>query len=574
MNVVVCDCVLGTMSFDIISGMKKIIALVIVAVFACVAFADASVEINPPSDKSKVQWFETFMPVGSGVKLYTVGVAPGSGEKFPIIVTRNPYVKEERVDMAKWAAQQSRYIKRGYACVFQHCRGCGMSEGDWVPYESERSDGLALLEFVRKLPWYNGEIYLTGASYSASVHFAYLDTNPPDVKGAALFVQDANRYNICHRNGFFKIGLTGNWFLKSYKKKNLSLKRDKSVNYRQFPLADFPFRYWGEDVPALYNVMLHPRADDPFWQSDEPGSGADFRNALLKSTMPVLLKTAFYDIYTDGVCAMWREMPESRRANCSLVIDASNHSGRRNGIPAGMVSDFPGGSRDESKSEAVDWFDSIRNKTQFANAPSGKVRYYALWENAWCEAPELSNGRRKVCLSLGEGVRSYKYDPLSKPPKFPGSGGICFEGMQIQPPPSQRDDMITFVLPPATERLDVRGRMEAELSVASDCEDSAFYVRVCVDKGDGKWLLLRDDIASLAFDSPYVPGERRVLRYCFADHAFRIEKGDRLRVDIAGACEYFAPHPNVAGDAFRAKTPKIANNRVFAADSKLILFVQ
>ena len=177
-------------------------------------------------------------------------------------------------------------------------------------------------------------------------------------------------------------------------------------------------------------------------------------------------------------------------------------------------------------------------------------------------------------MPLGEGVRSYRYDPLGKPPEFPGSGGICFGGMQIQPPLSQRADMTTFVLPPVKERLDVRGRMEAELCVASDCEDSAFYVRVCVDKGDGKWLLLRDDIASLAFDSPYVPGERRVLLYRFADHAFRLERGNRLRVDIAGACAHFAPHPNVAGEAFRVETPKIANNRVFAADSKLIIFAQ
>ena len=554
--------------------MKKLVTSVFVAVFACVASADAAVKINPPSDKSKVEWFETFMPADDGVKLYTVGVAPSSGGKFPVVIFRNPYVKEVRIDVAEWAARQRRYIERGYACVFQHCRGCGMSEGDWVPYESERADGLALLEFVRKLPWYNGEIFLSGSSYSASVHFAYLDTNPSDVKGAELSVQDANRYNICYRNGFFKIGLTGSWFLKCYKKKNHALKRDKSVSYRDFPLADFPLRYWGEEVPSLYNVMIHPRADDPFWSSDEPGSGADFRNAMLKSTMPVLLKTALYDIYTDGVCAMWREMPESRRANCSLVIDASNHSGRRSGIPAGMVSDFPKGSRDESKADAVDWFDSIRNKTPLVNAPVGKVRYYALWENAWCVAPNLADGRRKVCLPLGEGVRSYVYDPKRKPPEFPGSGGICFEGMQIQPPPSQREDMTTFVLPPIKERLDVRGRMEAELCVTSDCEDSAFYIRLCVDKGDGKWLLLRDDIASLAFDSPYSPGERRVLRYRFADHAFRLEKGDRLRVDIAGACAHFAPHPNVASDAFNVKKPKIANNRVFAADSKLILFAQ
>ena len=291
--------------------------------------------------------------------------------------------------------------------------------------------------------------------------------------------------------------------------------------------------------------------------------------------MPVLLKTAFYDIYTDGVCAMWRELPEARRANCSLVIDASNHSGARSGIPAGMVSDFPGGSRGESMADAVDWFDAVRGKKAFSdNAPLGKVRYYALWENTWRTDAELADGPKKVALPLGEGVRSYKYDPKSKPPAFPGSGGICFGGMQIQPPIESREDMVTFVLPPLSARLDVRGRMEAELAVSSDCEDSSFYIRVCVDKGDGKWLLLRDDIMSLAYDAPYVPGTRRVLRYRFADHAFRLDKGDRLRVDVAGSCEHFAPHPNVKGCSFREKNTKIAVNRIFAEESLLILFAQ
>ena len=553
--------------------MKKLIVLAVLAAVHGV-LGDAVAKINPPSGNIKAQWFEEFVPMADGAKLYTIGVAPAASGKFPIVVFRSPYVKERRVDMAQWEMERRTYTSRGYACVLQHCRGCGMSEDDWVPYESERADGLALLEFVRKLPWYNGEIFLAGSSYTASTHYSYLNTNPPDVKGAALTAQDANRYNICYRNGFFKIALTGSWFKKSYKKKNRSIRRNRSVDYRQFPLADFPVRYWGVNEPSFDSVLTHPRADDPFWSSGEPGSGADFRDAMLKSTMPVLLKTSFYDIYTDGVCAMWREMPPSRRANCSLVIDASNHSGRREAFPAGMVSDFPGGARLEANAEAVDWFDSIRSRKASTNAPPGQVRYYALWENAWRTEPELADGSRKVCLKLGEGVRRCIYDPLRDPPEFPGSGGICFGGMQIQPPPENRDDVITFVLPPLAERLDVRGRMEAELSVASDCEDSSFYIRVCVDKGDGKWLLLRDDIASLAYDAPYVPGTRRRLRYRFADHAFRLEKGDRLRVDVSGASKHFAPHPNVAGEAFRVKTPRVAHNQVFADESKLVLFAQ
>jgi putative CocE/NonD family hydrolase len=167
--------------------MKKMIVLAALAIARC-AGADAAVKINAASEKCKVQWFEEFVPMSDGVKLYTIGVAPAGVEKCPIVVIRMPYVKAQRVDMAAWEVSRRNFTSRGYACVYQHCRGCGMSEGDWIPYATERADGLALLEFIRKLPWYNGEIFLSGSSYAASVHFAYLDTNPPDVKGASLLV--------------------------------------------------------------------------------------------------------------------------------------------------------------------------------------------------------------------------------------------------------------------------------------------------------------------------------------------------------------------------------------------------
>ena len=540
------------------------------AMALCAAAVSASaVEVRGKGGAAR--WFEEMVEMPDGVRLYTFGTAPADGGKCPIIVMRNPYVQEKPVNVAAWAESSGPAMARGYAYVIQHCRGCGLSEGDWVPYENERADGLALLEYIRRLPWYNGEIFLEGSSYLATVHWTYLDTNPPDVKGAALYVQDVNRYNIAYRNGFFKSGLHGGWFVGGYKKKNKTLQRDKSVTFAQFPLADFPRRYWGEEVPALANELTHPKADDPFWSSSAPGSGADCRNALLKSTMPVLLKTSFYDIYTEGIFDMWREIPAERRAVCALIVDAYDHGGRLGKSMAGTRGEFPGGARADGGAEALDWFDSIRRGIGCTNAPPGKTRYYALWENAWHEVDALEDGPREIRLPIGTGVRDYVYDPTRPAPVFPGSGGICFGGMQLQPEPDFRDDVVSFVLPPVRERIDVRGRMEASLAVESDCEDTCFYVRVSVDKGDGRWYLLRDDITSLAAKRPYSPGEKRRLAFRFADHAFRLEPGDRLRVDVASASSQFAPHPNVAGDAFAARTPRTAHNRVYAAESELIL---
>ena len=517
--------------------------------------------------------FEEMVFMPDSVKLYTYGVRPPPGVKCPIVIMRSPYVEFKPVDREKFLRNQRTNLARGYAYISQHCRGRGMSQGCWTPYENERADGLALLAWVRKLPWYNGEIFLDGSSYGASVHWSYLDTNPPDVKGAVLLVQEVNRYNIIYRNGFFKSELHGGWFAKLHKQMDPTFRREKPVHLWEFPLRDFSMRCWGETIPSFENQLAHPRADDPFWRSRKPGSGVDYRRALLDSTMPILMRTGFYDIYTEGICDMWRETPTSRLANCSLLIEAYGHNGRIAKEMKGSLGDFPGGARADVGLSSLDWFDFCRTGRPAKAAPPGRVRYYALWENTWTEADALVDGQQKVEIKLGSGSRSWTYDPKRPLPDFPGSGGICFGGMQWQPKPDFRDDVVSYVLPPVGRRLDVRGRMRARLAVRSDCEDSSFYVRVSVKKPDGKWYLLRDDITSIRADGrDYEPGAETFLDFRFADHAFRLDGGDVLRVDVASASKHFAPHGNAKGLQAAVREPKVAHNSVRADASTLTLF--
>ena len=539
-------------------------ALIPVLAAALLFSAEGGVAVHSATTNGvAVRWFEEMVPMRDGTRLYTYGALPPAGEIRGLVIRRTPYARQAPVDMPAHAFSQRGVLARGYAYVHQHVRGTGMSEGAWIPYEDERKDGLDTLEWVRGLPHYGGELFLSGGSYGASVHWSYLGSNPPDVKGAALTVQDVNRYNIAYRNGFFKAGLHGSWFVTGYRKKDGTLRRDKSASFADFPLAGFSRRCWGEDVPSLDNVLRHPRPEDPFWRSCEPGSGAEYRDALEKTTMPVLMLTSFYDIYVDGMCAMWRGMKPERKANCAFVIDAYDHSGRPGDWAKGTRGEFPGGARKDSGVDELDWFDYCRTGRQPAAVRLGQTRYYALWENAWKVAPEVSDGGRRTRIALGEGARTWTYDPKRDLPKFPGSGGICFGGMRQQPPPDFRDDVVSFVLPAIGGRMDVRGRMTAELSVSSDCEDTCFYIRVSVRKDDGKWYLLRDDITSLSFAcGSYVPGTERKISFRFADHAFRLEAGDALRVDVASANSQFAPHPNTAGDAFACDDPKVAHNTV------------
>ena len=104
--------------------------------------------------------------------------------------------------------------------LIQHCRGRGDSEGICIPYsKEERRDGLETIEYIRTLPFYNGEIYVTGESYVATVHFCYLDVAPSDIKGACLQIQTDRLFFRNYRNGLnYKLNNLGWWSMMAERK--------------------------------------------------------------------------------------------------------------------------------------------------------------------------------------------------------------------------------------------------------------------------------------------------------------------------------------------------------------------
>ena len=242
--------------------------------------------------------------------LFTAICLPQGVGKYPTVLYRTPYAdREEALSEAelceKKLSEYAYWIEAGYAVVYQHCRGRGKSEGDCVPYIYEREDGLALQAWVREQDFYNGELFLRGMSYGASVH---LVTAPfaPDIKGAILEVQDSDRYNCNYRNGFYKVGLHGGWYVSMYKRKTLRRKSYVSDCYRMLPLCDFSKTVFVERAADFDEILRHPDRNDAFWHTRFGGGEA--REALKHAGIPILLVTGFYDIYTGGVFDMWRGM--------------------------------------------------------------------------------------------------------------------------------------------------------------------------------------------------------------------------------------------------------------------------
>ncbi len=508
-----------------------------------------------------------------GERLFTVISLPEKDGTFPIVIARSPYVDnmadktpEEVCDFV--GGCHAGWNEAGYAVVYQHCRGRGLSTGDCIPYIHEREDGLALQEWVRRQPFYGGELYLHGGSYCCSIHYV---TAPfaSDIKGAVFEVQDTSRYNCNYRNGFYKMGLHGGWYVDMYKKNRVfrgeMTKAYTDDSYKMLPLIDFSQTVFGEKAEDFDAILMHPERDDPFWRETRFG-GAETIGAIIGADIPILLTTGLYDIYTGGIFDMWKELDEPTKAKSALLVHPYGHDGTKASQPVA----FPNGEVVEAFGDAPRrWFDAIRGKADFP-VGTGKVTYYEMYGGRW-RTDDFAPPSKSLTIPFGEGEHTYTYNPYA-PASFKGGLSANFGGAAWQDAPNSRHDILSLYTASFETDTVVKGQMTARLCVRSDCEDTCFYVRLSLKKDDGD-LGLRDDITAISRVAPaYTPGDEVMLDFTFDDHCFVIKAGEQLRVDISSsAYGLYVPHTNFRGPFALQTTAKIAHNTVVLGKSTITL---
>lgn len=502
-----------------------------------------------------------------GAKLFTIVCLPQLRGKFPTVIYRSPYVdaaeqQSEAEICNNKLLEYENWLDNGYAVVFQHCRGRGKSTGDCVPYIYEREDGLFLQDWIRKQNFYNGELYLCGRSYTSSVHFV---TAPfaDDIKGAVLEVQDTERYNCNYRNGFYKTGLHGGWYVDMYKKKSIPYKNFTTAAYNMLPLSDFSKTVFGEEAEDFDEILKHPDKNDAFWKTRYGGGEA--HNALKHSDIPILLVTGFYDIYTGGIFDMWNGLDEQKKAKSALAVHPFDHGCNGGGQPVNFEN---GNINREFESFPVKWLDSVRGKCE-SPFKKGKVTYYKLFGDEWCTDNFENSDKTK--MPLGTGEVTYRYNPYN-PASFKGGLSANFGGNAWQDPPNSRYDIISLYTPEFTENTFVKGKMKARLKVKSNCDDTCFYLRISLCKTEGDYGL-RDDINQISnFCSEYVRGDEIEMDFSFDEHAFVIHKGEKLRIDVSSsAYPHYVRHTNNKGLFSEQATAKIADNTVILDESYIEL---
>lgn len=495
-------------------------------------------------------------------RFFTVVLLPQKEGAFPTVVFRTPYV-QSTVEMSDDDVKQDcltsfmSWLDRGYAVVFQHCRGQGKSSGAFVPYIYEREDGLALRKWIRNQRFYNGEIFLCGGSYGASLHYS---TSPfeDDIKGAVLEVQDTERYRLWYRNGQMRKG-HANWYFSLYKSKCDLNKNVSMKSFSELPLHGLSERVLSDEAEDFEQMLFAQFPSDPFWNTRF--GGVEARNATDDAGIPILFTTGYNDFYIGGMFRMWNRMSERMKNKCAMLVSPYDH-GDTYSETDGIA--FPNGKRSEQfgNTYQIDWFDNIRKGTELPYK-KGEITYYRTFENCW-QSSFYSTPTKPVTLPLGSDTAVLCYDPLD-PPSF-NAEGTCLKDF------SNRRDVISICLPSFEKDVFIKGQIKAALTVSSNCPDTSFYMSISVKKPQGDYVL-RHDITSLGYQlSEYTPNSETILNFCFDEYAFLLKKGERLRIDIAPTDNNtYVCHTNQKGPYCLQNKTTVAQNRVDLSRSIIIL---
>ncbi len=504
---------------------------------------------------------EEYFVMTDGVRLYTRIVLPEDGKKFPIVFIRTPY--EEKRGGIPYPAEQYEndlFLKNGYAVIVQHTRGCGDSEGEFKPYQCERTDGLDTLELIRALPFYNGEIYIFGRSYLSTVHLCYLDTKPHDIKAASLSIQTDRMYFRNYRNGccydFCKIG----WWVKRLKNRYPEQKSLEEALRR--PYYKIMERIVGEDVPEYTELLLNDTYNS-FWESDP-------RTYVIDNlTIPTLFTDGWYDFYIDGMFSMWDRLPEETKMKSTFVVGPWGHATK----VKEDIAEYPLENGNVSDDYIVKFFNSVRNNTPYKEFKLGKVNYYSVGGDFWT-TDAANSGNLKLYFnsdntlsdkSNKKGEQSFEYNP-EKPLDY-----YKFHNIFKAPKAGTVDGVLSFVSAPAEEDIDFYGKIMWNIKVKTNCDDTAFFMRVYFEE-NGVSYNLTETITSLShIDKNYTAGDECMISINTSPIGFTLKKGNRIRVDISSHSDKYVPHSNLKGHWAMVTESKIAKNTVICDENAYII---
>ena len=534
------------------------------------------------------------IPMRDGINLATDIYRPDAEGKFPVILVRTPYKKENNDIQGKF------YSRRGYIYAVQDCRGRFSSEGTWAPFFAEPNDGYDAVEWLAIQPWSNGKVGMIGASYLGWVQWWAARNRPPHLTTIIPNVSPPDPYfNIPYEYGaFFLLGSI--WWADILEQEATAditgetmgdiNQKDYHKLLRHLPVVELDSIVMGKVNPYWREWIAHPDNDE-FWDQ------ASFLNHLENLDIPVYHQSGWFDGDGIGSKLNYLKMASHGHKNQKLVLGPWGHTDRATRLGP-LQTDFGEEAIIDLSESYTRWLDHWLLGVDNGIETEPLVALFVMGSNKWLlgdsyPLPETkftkyylaSQGKANSLNGDGwltttppdESVAPtdvYTYDPGDPTPdpdmyydldsvegeeeqtddKESVEEGIAVRRAFHNRIDAERQDILVYETSPMEKPLTFAGPISAVLYAASSAKDTDWFVRLSMIRDDGNvYPLVRGVIRARyrnSFSKPELlnPGEVYEYHLDLWQTGITVPAGAKMRVEVSSAAfPVFSRNLNTGG---------------------------
>ena len=525
------------------------------------------------------------VPMRDGTRLATDVFRPDAPGRFPALVNRGPYGKDDYVaspDHSVWF-----FPTHGYVVLSQDCRARFQSEGDYYnPLFQEVADGYDTVEWAARQPWCNGRVGTTGQSYLGATQYTLATNNPlpPHLQAMAPVSASSDFHQswVYHTGGAMEWGWMvpyaihkGRNTLERLGRADLLAQMDEYVLepgnfgrplkdewFRHLPLKDWIGRL--QETAPYFREYFEQELDGPYW----------WRLNLLRNLagikIPLFHVSSWYDIFLEGALNAYTAITEGggsdlARRNQKLLVGPWAHIRPYTRPTSGDTGDIDFGpdAAIELHDHLRRWFDYWLKDLDSGLMDEPPVYLFVMGDNRWRHENEWPLARTHYTRYYlhsggaantrdGDGVLStappgeeppdsYIYDPDDPAPTLRGNTLMIPHGVADQRPAEDRPDVLVYTSAPLERELELTGPITAQLFAVSSAVDTDFTAKLVDVAPDGYARNLQDGIVRARYRTsarrPALITPGQVYEYKIdlwaTSHVF--QAGHRLRVEISSS---------------------------------------
>jgi len=292
--------------------------------------------------------------------------------------------------------EAKRAAAHGYVGVVADARGKRLSPDAIEPWEHEANDSYAVIDWISKQPWSDGQVGMYGGSYSAFAQWAATRRMHPALKTIVPSVATHPGFGLPMQNNVFQ---NPNYAWYFYVANNKYLDDDTYFDrerwsrlnakwyasgrpYREIDQVD------GEPHKLLHRQLQHPEFDS-YWQAMTP-----YGREYAKIGVPVLSITGYFD---DAQVSAIRYLTDHYRYNKDaehyLMIGPYDHSGAQSAYKPPNVRNYAIDPVAQMDTVALtyQWFDYVMKQGPKPALLKDRVNFQVMGANVWQHARSLED---------------------------------------------------------------------------------------------------------------------------------------------------------------------------------------